>query len=193
MTPEEKKESRRRARLKYQMSPKYRAYLVRYYATDSYKSNVRSRNASDAAKQHKADWRISEKGKTYMKAWRRSSEGKALVSARKAEYRKLGKLREYAAQYYSNENNKATIRKYQLRAGYGITPATYAEMLAEQSGVCKVCGGVSNDGKRLSVDHCHETGKVRGLLCNRRNSALGQTGDNVYRLLQLIDYLLDRG
>lgn len=61
-------------------------------------------------------------------------------------------------------------RRYQLGKRYGITPEQYDEMLADQSGVCAICCGLpdrSNGSgpKRLVVDHNHDTGEVRGLLC----------------------------
>ena len=58
---------------------------------------------------------------------------------------------------------------------YKITPADYNKMLNEQGGKCAICGAIPPFGKykRLVVDHDHETGKVRGLLCPRCNAGLG--------------------
>lgn len=71
---------------------------------------------------------------------------------------------------------------------YGITQEQYDEMVTRQKGVCAVCGHA--DAKRaLSVDHDHETGRVRGLLCSGCNAAIGRLGDNVAGLRRALAYL----
>lgn len=61
-------------------------------------------------------------------------------------------------------------------------------MLEAQGGVCAICGGVTGY-KRLTVDHNHTTGKVRGLLCDLCNRALGNVKENTELLRQMIVYL----
>lgn len=56
---------------------------------------------------------------------------------------------------------------------YGLTLEDYDVLLAEQNGVCAICKKKCATGKRLAVDHCHQTGAIRGLLCYRCNSHLG--------------------
>lgn len=80
-------------------------------------------------------------------------------------------------------------RNKYLKRNYGITLEEYDEMFDEQNGVCAICGGISRDGKRLSVDHDHETGKVRELLCMNCNTALGMLQDNVQIVLAAAQYL----
>jgi hypothetical protein len=64
---------------------------------------------------------------------------------------------------------------------YGVTPEWYGAKLTEQGGRCAICGrtppvdGVKS-ASRLHVDHCHDTGDVRGLLCNRCNPGVGYFG-----------------
>ena len=89
--------------------------------------------------------------------------------------RKPEKKKSYRKNY--RENHKAN----QLRAKYGITIEEYQAMLDNQGGVCKLCGLVETvkisrgEGVRsLAVDHDHNTGKVRGLLCHQCNVVLGQ-------------------
>ena len=81
-------------------------------------------------------------------------------------------------------------RKHNLKSKYGITPEDYDRMLAEQGGRCKVCM-TDEPGSRgiFVVDHCHETGKNRGLLCSKCNTAIGQLGDDVTMLERAIMYL----
>jgi hypothetical protein len=78
---------------------------------------------------------------------------------------------------------------------YGLTVADYYRMLDEQNGVCKACGepesrkGQDGEPVALHIDHCHETGRVRGLLCNRCNMALGYARESVKVLAGLINYI----
>lgn len=72
---------------------------------------------------------------------------------------------------------------------YGITPEDYDEMHAAQGGVCAICLGDCPTGRRLAVDHCHETGSVRGLLCLKCNTGIGKFGDSPELLLAAADYL----
>ena len=85
-------------------------------------------------------------------------------------------------------NISKSVRRNTLRKKYGITPEEYEFLLHKQKGVCKGCGNPPN-GKRLSVDHDHKTGKVRGLLCNHCNIAIGYVNDSPSILQNLIDYL----
>ncbi|WP_329390136.1 endonuclease VII domain-containing protein [Streptomyces sp. NBC_01716] len=65
--------------------------------------------------------------------------------------------------------------KYQglLRREYGITLKQYRQMLATQGGGCAICGSPPSDKRRLAVDHCHSSGRVRALLCVPCNTQLG--------------------
>jgi len=86
--------------------------------------------------------------------------------------------------YHTNPKirNSLYLRKY------GITLEMYNTMLNAQSGVCKVCSARPKR-KRLSVDHNHQTGKVRGLLCDRCNQAIAVL-ENVILMRQLNKFLL---
>lgn len=80
---------------------------------------------------------------------------------------------------------------YQLIRNYGITLDQYEQMFLDQDGKCAICGQSEShpEKKRLAVDHCHKTGKIRGLLCNKHNRILGTLGDSVEELERAIDYL----
>lgn len=75
--------------------------------------------------------------------------------------------------------------------GYGLTLADYDRMLTEQGGACLVCGSDQPGGGhlRLVVDHCHVTGRVRGLLCNPCNIGLANFRDDPTLLASAIRYL----
>lgn len=72
---------------------------------------------------------------------------------------------------------------------YGISLKGYERLLAEQDGLCAICFGPPDDNRKLSIDHCHETGKVRGLLCTRCNMGLGYFRDAPNVLESAIGYL----
>lgn len=76
-----------------------------------------------------------------------------------------------------------------FRKLYGMSLENYQSLLKEQGGVCAICGGTNKNGHALSVDHDHETGKVRGLLCRNCNYALGYIGDSVETAKNIIQYL----
>ncbi len=83
-------------------------------------------------------------------------------------------------------------RKNHLKSMYGITPEDYDRILSEQKGVCAICGSSDpndNVSTNLHVDHCHSTGKVRGLLCSHCNHILGKANDDPSVLLAAIQYL----
>lgn len=81
--------------------------------------------------------------------------------------------------------NKLKTRESHIRGKYGIDMNDYRNMIIKQDGLCKIC----NDTVGLNIDHCHETGKVRGLLCMTCNLMLGYARDNKQLLESGIKYL----
>ena len=95
-------------------------------------------------------------------------------------------IKEYRKGYY----NKSNYRRTFLKRKYGITLAEYDEMLEIQSGGCAICGKTpKEEGKHLAVDHNHETGNIRGLLCEDCNRAIGMLGEKPQRLRAATLYL----
>ena len=84
---------------------------------------------------------------------------------------------------------RSTERGYHLRSRYGITEGEYTTMLEGQGGGCKICGSACETGRRLAVDHCHKSGKVRGLLCASCNIGLGKFKDSPELLASALKYL----
>lgn len=79
---------------------------------------------------------------------------------------------------------------YMRQRAYGITPEQFAEKLAAQDGRCAVCRADQPGGKGgWHVDHCHTSGRIRGLLCHHCNVGLGNFKDNVENLRAAIAYL----
>ncbi|MDQ3982066.1 MAG: endonuclease VII domain-containing protein [Actinomycetota bacterium] len=76
-------------------------------------------------------------------------------------------------------------RKYHLRRRYGLTPAEFDALVAEQGFLCPIC----LKRPAVDVDHDHRTGRVRGILCEKCNGGLGQFRDNPKTIKSAIDYL----
>ena len=76
-----------------------------------------------------------------------------------------------------------------LRRVYGITLEDYNRMLQEQGGKCAICKGDEPTKNALAVDHCHDTKRIRGLLCTNCNKILGHAKDNTDVLFAAIQYL----
>lgn len=79
-----------------------------------------------------------------------------------------------------------------MKKNYGVEYETYLGMVAKQGGKCAICGAEppkNQHKKRLSIDHCHTTGEVRGLLCDPCNRGLGFFRDNQDNLKNAINYL----
>lgn len=90
------------------------------------------------------------------------------------------------------EKYKVIDRAKNLKREYGISLDDYNRILLRQNGVCanSACSAKrSKNGHRLCVDHDHETGEVRGLLCFSCNVSLGHMRDDIGRLAGLISYL----
>ena len=93
-----------------------------------------------------------------------------------------------------NYKNKEGVRNSILYKKYGISSEEYDLILLEQDYRCAICGKeIATNGRRLSVDHSHETGNVRGLLCDDCNKGIGMLGDSVYMLRKAVKYLLEYG
>jgi hypothetical protein len=84
-------------------------------------------------------------------------------------------------------NKAEKLQNKYLKQKYGIDLTDYWFMHAQQQGHCGIC----RQKKTLYVDHNHQTGKVRALLCNKCNSGLGFFNEDILQLKAAIDYLLN--
>jgi hypothetical protein len=93
------------------------------------------------------------------------------------------------------KHGRSATKEYDLelhmKRKYGMTFKKYEQMLSDQSGLCAICASPPPDHhkKRLNIDHCHSSGRVRGLLCDACNRALGLFKDDPDVLLKAISYL----
>ena len=98
-------------------------------------------------------WRNTSAGKAYMKTWWAKHKDEVNAGQR-ARYK-----RDPQKEHHRN-----------LKRRFNLSPEEYAALVTAQNGVCAIC--TQADTRRLSVDHCHITGKVRGLLCKKCNQFL---------------------
>lgn len=102
-------------------------------------------------------------------------------------YRMKPETRQRERAYRASEQGRQVERRKRCRR-FGLSVDDYEQMLAEQLGVCAICGAAP-EGKRLAIDHDHQTGRVRGLLCTFCNIALGGFRDSPELLGRAISYL----
>jgi len=115
---------------------------------------------------------------------------------RTAKSRCVKCLKEYQRKYRNRPQPHGLTKdkKYMLKKRYGLTVEQFGAMIASQDGRCAACGldpsTVARSTRRiLHVDHCHKTGRVRGLLCNGCNRALGLLNESAASAEGLIRYI----
>jgi 5-methylcytosine-specific restriction endonuclease McrA len=120
-----------------------------------------------------------------------------LLAHQHAYYQRTKAARKEQAKTYRGKNPDA-IRDRRLQRYYGITSADYDLLYDVQGGLCAVCRRPDTSKARratpeqLAVDHNHDTGEVRGLLCTNCNLALGHLQDDPLRIAALLEYVEQR-
>ncbi len=99
------------------------------------------------------------------------------------------RLNAYRLKHRQLEEVKRRERAGHLKRKFGISLEDYERLLAEQDGRCAICGNRPHEDISLHVDHDHETGRIRGLLCFKCNNALGDLGDDPDVLVRAALYL----
>lgn len=144
----------------------YEAYLQRHR-----ESNKRTRVNTSG--------KIKARAKTYYAA------NKSHINAKAAEWAKLNpdKRKQSSRKWHraNPEHNKIWHRLNK----YGLTPEAFAELTRKHGAACALCQSTT----RLSVDHDHATGQIRGLLCAGCNTAIGRLGDSITGLQRALRYL----
>lgn len=112
-------------------------------------------------------------------------------AARRAEWRRRNKekVRSYARKYSANNKRQSAERSRYRNTGF--TPEEFASVFDKQKGRCAICFAdiSSSPESRMAADHCHATGRPRGILCPQCNSGLGFFKDSQDRLRNAIAYL----
>ena len=124
---------------------------------------------------------------TPVQKYQASEKGKA----KRKSYYENNKDKFKAYKQANKERAAESAWKSRLKIEYNLTIEQYNSMLTEQSGGCKICLK-PDEGRKLAVDHCHSSGKVRGLLCNKCNRAIGLLNDSVDSAERLYIYLKDQ-
>jgi hypothetical protein len=117
--------------------------------------------------------------KAYNEAVVRMGEHKRYYLANKA------KILQKTTQW--RKDNPEKVYLYHVKRKFGLSVSEYTKLLSAQKGCCAICK--MKDRRRLCVDHCHKTSKVRQLLCDRCNRLLGLANDNAVLLKLVIKYL----
>lgn len=142
-------------------------------ARSEYNRAYRAANRKNIAKYNRAYYeanreRIAEKQRAHRKANRDE------IAERNRAYR---------------EANPEKFAERRLVAKFGITGAEYDQLVMAQCGTCGICGEPESTGKKLAVDHNHDTGGMRGLLCGLCNRGLGSLRDSPELLDRAVAYL----
>lgn len=150
--------------------------MARIIPNEELNSSRRERYANDP------EYRA--KRAAYGKKWR-AKHAEQVKATKAAAYRRD------RVTILADERRIKNSRKYHLSKTYGITTEQYEDLLERQGGTCATCSADEPGGrlKNFAVDHDHETGEIRGLLCFACNLVLGLIGDDAGTLRALADYL----
>jgi len=122
------------------------------------------------------------------KAWYQNNKERKTLTMK--DYHEANKQEISANKKVYHAANKEKKRVRSLKYYYNITLEDYNKMFNEQNGCCAICNTNQNDlVKKLAVDHCHSSLKIRGLLCHYCNTGLGMFKDNTQFLIKAADYL----
>jgi hypothetical protein len=121
----------------------------------------------------------------YKRIYNQTPSGKITAKKARIKYIKTPKVKERMKKYWTTPIGKEVKRNSDLKCRYGLTKDAYNRLLEKQSGGCAICG----NPHKLHVDHDHKIGKIRGILCNNCNAALGFYQDSIELHFKAIEYL----
>ena len=127
----------------------------------------------------------------------RCSERRKIKAAEIRAYQKRyyrenhARLRAKNRKWHAEHKDRTRDRTWELRKLYNLTHAQYESILDSQGGTCAICLNPEPvKGRCLAVDHCHKTGRVRGLLCGRCNTGIGNFREDPELLKTAIAYII---
>lgn len=140
----------------------------------------------------------------YTKICRVCKEEKSFTEYYKKQFGKYGvdsickncskkKTYAYRQDQMSSKSKYIIARKSALKSKYNMTLEEYEILFNNQDGLCAICQKREKQNKLLAVDHCHKTGKIRGLLCSVCNTAIGKLNDDPKLLDKAARYLRAHG
>lgn len=167
-----------------------------------YEENRRAKMARDpeyAAKLKSTRSRTPEENKVYMAAYYLAHPEKFKRNEAQNIYRNELRRKRYAedeqhrekCRALSRNTPKTTRRAGRIKIQYGLSVDDFNRLLSAQGGTCAICPATKGSarGEQLHIDHCHDTGVIRGLLCTNCNQGLGKFGDDPDRLMTAVRYL----
>lgn len=181
----QKVKARKEADVEY--AERLKSYTQRYVEKNREKELARGKEYRQAATSRSES---REAYNEYMRLWRR--ENSERINEKNREKRRANpELAKLDNERRRARHNPLVNRDTMLKNNYGITLDRYQEMYSSQDGKCAICGDSKADcGKDgLVVDHCHDSGAVRKLLCTHCNKGLGQFREDTQRLSKAIEYL----
>jgi hypothetical protein len=119
-----------------------------------------------------------------------STKGKANRQRSNASPAGKAAMRRYRATAKGREAHRRGNLKSHLKKTFGLTLEEYDAILSAQGGGCAICKTATSGSRRWHIDHCHATGRVRGLLCMACNTGIGLLNDDPAVLAEAIRYLL---
>ena len=122
------------------------------------------------------------------KRWYAENREREIERVRRWQVDNADRRQAYQEEYKQSGRKRIADRKSHLKRTFGLSEVDYERILAQQGGGCAICGRVPGS-RHLHVDHDHDTGDVRGLLCFACNVAIGHLRDDPMIAVRLIDYL----
>lgn len=109
----------------------------------------------------------------------------------KTENGKKSRSKHNEKKMWKSESQMLYKSHWSRKKKYGISEEQFRQMLEQQNNKCEICGILDVDtGKSLCIDHCHSTNQIRGLLCNKCNSAVGMVKESIDIVNNLKEYLI---
>jgi hypothetical protein len=138
---------------------------------------------------YQMEWKRNNKEKVSEHRKKYNQSNKEKIATYKKEYYQANKERLVKQHKEYKQANKERNKEIRFKWKYNLTLEDMAILLDEQENKCKICSIKFNDDIKYNVDHCHSTGKVRGLLCRCCNLGLGFFKDDPKLLIKAIEYL----
>lgn len=162
-----------------------KAYDARRNSDPTRRAYLKKVSQSPRAKQWAKEYYVKNIDK--IKTYRNSEAYKDSIARTESKPTRIA----YRRNYYHSERGERIMRNSRLKRIFGITVEDYDSKMVEQGGLCAIC--LKPDNKRLAIDHCHKTKRVRGLLCQKCNRAVGLLADSSEIATRLVKYLQQYG
>jgi hypothetical protein len=197
MLDQEAKKVRHReyCKQRYQQDPEYRARVRASQRKYAAKPEAKAKRREQQAKRLADDeyrTKYNERHRIYESDPERKAKRAAYALHRQNDPVHMAKQLERGRKYRASPEGKINHKASKLKHTHGISYTQYTAMIEISQHRCPICGLPFNNSVKMlepHVDHCHKTGKIRGILCRQCNLALGQFNDDPALLRRAIVYL----